>query len=845
MAELTPIKWTAVDLKETEAPIIDAPVLTTEQKDWTSPVTTDSAGNLSTGFSPLKSQDQLDADKWIALSDKLDKFAWETVTDTPVIESTPPVVTEPVIKEDVKVDSTKIESAQDIKSKEIANKTAEDAQVTAQNEQSITAFGEAMKSGNLQWAEDIAKKNPDLRDVFNSQVKAFLWNKANVDYFKKFSWLSNEQMLSEVQSGNLVINTDQYKLLPPEQRAAFEQFKKESDAINLTDAKVTKDQFNVDNTNTISLENLVSDMNKLFSTDLKTKYNELINSEEITNTAKDLEGLQNQVNDKDDALERLWDEVRAEYPNLAMSAQNAIINDRSTDLLRAKNTLVNQYNAKLGTYQSLKSNAAQELDFYKYEDAQKKEVYMTALWLYETRRKEMREDDRIAFVEENKQLAAETQIANQKELAIFQDNLKNTWTTWGKYIDNGKWDLVYVIDWKEVSVLTWLGKSVWTSEDSSYSYQIKQNDDGTYSMFWIPKVDWLNPTIQNFDVSWEQATSWIQGTWQGNITSYGWTHDKFQWLDIDGNIGDPVTMPVAWKVLTLWKDPTWYWNTLIVQTEDWNKIRFSHLDWFNVKIWDKVWVWSVIWTLWNTWNVLKLDWNKPTAKELAAWFGSHLDIVTTWPDWKTRTGKQTEDYLNNIGVVEEEIDDTLTDRQQIFFNQQVSKFRGDPQVKAFESALSSWGDLIKSLDSISWPWDVAAIFQFMKTLDPASVVRESEFEVAASTAWTTSKPWLLLWKITEGTRLNDQQRKEFGRLAFEYIKNKGSLYDIKYEDMTRVLWNAKIWGTNLPTRITDLIWDFDKTDIKKTSWGKTYSSSSWFKYDTTWTTNKQDNFFNN
>jgi hypothetical protein len=107
-----------------------------------------------------------------------------------------------------------------------------------------------------------------------------------------------------------------------------------------------------------------------------------------------------------------------------MSVQNAIINDRSKDILRKKNTLTNQYQAKLGTYRSLKDNAQTELDFFKWEDAQQKEVYKTALNLYEKRRGEMRQDEKDKFLLQNKQLAEERQLANQKELAQFNADLR-------------------------------------------------------------------------------------------------------------------------------------------------------------------------------------------------------------------------------------------------------------------------------------------------------------------------------------------------------------------------------------------------------------------------------------
>ena len=153
----------------------------------------------------------------------------------------------------------------------------------------------------------------------------------------------------------------------------------------------------------------------------------------------------------------------------------------------------------------------------------------------------------------------------------------------------------------------------------------------------------------------------------------------------------------------------------------------------------------------------------------------------------------------------------LSDQQYTQYNQATSKFVADPNVKAFESALAQGGDLIASLKSANWPGDVGAVFNFMKTLDPSSTVREWEFALAAKSAWVWEQFKNIPANKLEGTILTEEQRKAFGRLAFEYVKNKGKSYDIKYNDYTRVLKNQWIPESYYPTKMTDMIWQYDGT----------------------------------
>jgi len=59
------------------------------------------------------------------------------------------------------------------------------------------------------------------------------------------------------------------------------------------------------------------------------------------------------------------------------------------------------------------------------------------------------------------------------------------------------------------------------------------------------------------------------------------------------------------------------------------------------------------------------------------------------------------------------------------------------------------------------PNQMAIIFKFMKTLDPASTVRESEYDAAKDTAGVGEKMWNMAHKALNGTFLSDVQVEEF------------------------------------------------------------------------------------
>ena len=91
----------------------------------------------------------------------------------------------------------------------------------------------------------------------------------------------------------------------------------------------------------------------------------------------------------------------------------------------------------------------------------------------------------------------------------------------------------------------------------------------------------------------------------------------------------------------------------------------------------------------------------------------------------------------------------------------------------------------------------------MKTLDPSSVVRESEFNVAAKSAWVAEYMKNTYDRIVKGKKLTDKQSKAFAKLAKQYIINKASIYDTKYSDWLRRLEQQWITTTIFPTSMAD------------------------------------------
>jgi hypothetical protein len=99
--------------------------------------------------------------------------------------------------------------------------------------------------------------------------------------------------------------------------------------------------------------------------------------------------------------------------------------------------------------------------------------------------------------------------------------------------------------------------------------------------------------------------------------------------------------------------------------------------------------------------------------------------------------------------------------------EQTQKLRKEylDQSKEFIDVRDSYGRVKVATKEPSAAGDVALVFNFMKMLDPASVVREGEFAVAARAAGLPDRIVALAKKVDTGQILTPNQRKDFLKQA--------------------------------------------------------------------------------
>jgi hypothetical protein len=90
-----------------------------------------------------------------------------------------------------------------------------------------------------------------------------------------------------------------------------------------------------------------------------------------------------------------------------------------------------------------------------------------------------------------------------------------------------------------------------------------------------------------------------------------------------------------------------------------------------------------------------------------------------------------------------------------------NEFTSLPQVRSFAEQTSAYGRVITSAADPSPAGDLALIFNYMKMLDPGSVVREGEFATAQNAGGVDERTRSFYNRVVEGTRLSEGQREDF------------------------------------------------------------------------------------
>jgi hypothetical protein len=93
------------------------------------------------------------------------------------------------------------------------------------------------------------------------------------------------------------------------------------------------------------------------------------------------------------------------------------------------------------------------------------------------------------------------------------------------------------------------------------------------------------------------------------------------------------------------------------------------------------------------------------------------------------------------------------------------EFTALPQVKSFADQTTAYGRVMSSISDPSPAGDLALIFNYMKVLDPGSVVREGEFATAQNAGSVDDRTRGLYNRIMSGERLSERQRADFADRA--------------------------------------------------------------------------------
>lgn len=137
-------------------------------------------------------------------------------------------------------------------------------------------------------------------------------------------------------------------------------------------------------------------------------------------------------------------------------------------------------------------------------------------------------------------------------------------------------------------------------------------------------------------------------------------------------------------------------------------------------------------------------------------------------------------------------DDALKREQQIFDRANTLRDEYDNQSKDFRGATDAYQRVLSSSADPSPAGDLALIFSYMRTLDPASSVREGEFANAENAGSIPSRIWAKYNKVLSGERLSPEQRNDFIKKAGELYQGQKDLDKKRREKYSKLATRNKI-----------------------------------------------------
>ena len=119
--------------------------------------------------------------------------------------------------------------------------------------------------------------------------------------------------------------------------------------------------------------------------------------------------------------------------------------------------------------------------------------------------------------------------------------------------------------------------------------------------------------------------------------------------------------------------------------------------------------------------------------------------------------------------------------------------------KFYRSAYEGYARLLESLSFDGGIADIGTVFSFMKSLDPNSVVRESEFDLPTNAGGIYAKMQAVEDRYKKGELLPDQVKQEIYELSSEIMNSYTSSYHALYDDYARKAKNLNFTDNDVQT----------------------------------------------
>ena len=633
--------------------------------------------------------------------------------------------------------------------------------------------------------------------------------------------------------------------------------------------------------------------------DLATEYDKLVNTDEIKSNQTELADKYWEIEELQNTIDNIEEDYKKQFPNATSWVLAKRIADATASLERQKNskitaynTLANKTNTLISSWEA-KYKALQDqydMDRQQRQDNMTNLGFAMQLMSYET----PAQQDERAWNNYIREIEYTEWNINSSDPATRKKAVSNAVDTVLKefewipmlrsreemvsdiqwLVDGGMslWDAITEnirkpIMWKK-EYQVWASNKLWIDYNSNITIW---NSPYTFGENWqlIPVVSFENMTGADLTKALASGTyngnkffkgAYASGDKDGTFRQWIYNTIEKEWLESYYNRvtkwNAPVTLDMIYQSSQETGVPAEIIATFLqADSKFWmSGIGSKNNNPWNVGQFDRFWTDAV------EWYATMQEWVTAAAKNLQ----SRMNALQ-WVAWWTTTGWKDE-LSSKMKLIEagmlnksdipwvleeatkawrlEEFNTALnqwataymTDTQRAQRNASKDDFKWDAVVKWFEEWMTQYQNLAYALSDKSWPWDMAAVFTFMKTMDPTSVVRESEFDSAAASAGKIEQSKNIFNRLSKWKILTESQSEAFRSIATEFIKNKAVSYNRLYDNMIREFEYFNIDKSLRPTNATEQLFDFiewntqDKGTTTNNTEEKTEDNLYWYLF---------------